>query len=105
MARSYYAVMRLKGGYTYMLKVVGVQEKEGIYQGLPYHNYVLHCTREDVNAFGVVTEQVKVKSKSIKDVFGCTMTNSDWDLLVGKDIRVFYDKYGQADEIRVDESA
>jgi len=84
-----------------MLKVIGVQDKEGVYQGVNYHNYILHCTRADENAFGVISEQVKVKANSVSDVFGCCMKNADLELLIGKHIRVFYNKYGQVDEIRV----
>ena len=83
------------------LTVIGVQQKKGIYHTVPYDNYVLHCTREDENAFGVVTDQIKVKSLSVPDVFGFSMTNSDWEELIGKTICVFYNKYGSADEIRI----
>lgn len=83
------------------LTVIGVQQKNGTYQGVAYDNYVLHCTREDENAFGVVSEQVKIKSKSVSDIFGISMNNSDWADLIGKTIRVFYNKYGNADEVRI----
>lgn len=83
------------------LTVIGVQQKTGTYQGVTYDNYVLHCTREDENAFGVVSEQVKIKSKSVSDVFGSSMSNADWNELIGKKVRVFYNKYGNADEVRI----
>lgn len=83
------------------LTVIGVQQKKGNYQGVAYDNYILHCTREDENAFGVVSEQIKIKSFSVPDVFGVSMSNSDWNELIGKNIRVFYNKYGNADEVRI----
>lgn len=83
------------------LTVIGVQQKKGTYQGVAYDNYFLHCTREDENAFGVVSEQIKVKSLSVPDIFGFSMTNSDWDELIGKNICVFYNKYGNVDEVRI----
>lgn len=96
-----YSVMRLKGGYNMNLTVIGVQEKQGTYQGVDYDNYIIHCTREDENAFGVVSEQIKIKSKSVSDLFGFSMGNSDWCDLIGKNIRVFYNKYGNVDEVRI----
>lgn len=86
-----------------MLTVIGVQQKQGEYQGKPYNNYILHCTKEDEsgNSFGVISEQVKVKASKVVEIFGHTMTPSDWDELVGKEIRVFYNKYGTADEVRI----
>lgn len=83
------------------MKVVGVQEKSGEYQGQKYHNYLTHCLKEDDNALGVISEIVKLKYAKVSEVFGHPMNPEDWQSLISKDIRCYFDKFGQTEEIRI----
>ena len=83
------------------MTVVGVQNKQGNYQGNDYNNYLFHCTTEDVNSLGKITEVIKVKAVKLSEVFGHPMGPSEFEKLIGNDIRVYYDRYGQVSEISV----
>lgn len=83
------------------MTVIGVQDKEGTYEGIAYHNYLIHCVKDDGDALGQVTEVVKVKVSKCKEIFGKSMSLDDMDDLIGKDIRCYYDKYGSVNEIRI----
>ena len=87
------------------MTVVGIQEKKGEYNGNAYHNYLIHCLKDDDNALGQVPETVKVKFASVKEVFGKVMSIADFDALIGCEIRAYYDKFGNATEVRVIESS
>jgi len=76
------------------MKVVGIKQAAGKYEGQDYHNVNLHCTFEDENALGLVTEVVKCKFAKIKEIFGMEMKAEDWQGLIGSDILVNYSKYG-----------
>lgn len=85
--------------------VVGIQEKSGNYNGNDYHNYLLHCLKDDDNALGQISEVLKVKVSKTKEVFGKTMELEDLDDLIGTEIRAYYDRYGQVSEIRIFEKS
>ena len=67
----------MKGGY--IMKVIGIQEKAGKYEGRDYHNFILHCTKKaDGNgSLGEVTELVKIKASDLSYIFDKVMTSSD----------------------------
>lgn len=81
--------------------VVGIQEKKGEYNGNAYHNYLIHCLKDDDNALGQISEVIKVKRSNSKEIFGRKMDYSDLDDLIGEEIRCHYDRYGNASEILV----
>lgn len=83
------------------MKVVGIQEKKGNYQGTEYHNYLIHCLKDDEEAIGQISEVVKVKFVKAKEVFGRVMSADDFNALIGKEIRCYFDCYGVTTEIRV----
>lgn len=83
------------------MQVVGIQEKKGNYNGVAYHNYLIHCLKDDGESLGQISEVVKVKASKSKEVFGKTVDITDLDDFIGKEIRCYYDKFGSATEIRV----
>lgn len=78
-----------------MLSVVGIEHRKGEYQGTPYDNYNLHCTRPaaegNENEDGTMTEIVKVKASLF----------ADFAVNIGDNIEVSYDKYGRIKDISV----
>lgn len=85
------------------MKVIGIQEKAGKFEGRDYHNFILHCTKpSDGNgSLGLVTELVKIKASEASSVFDKCMGAVDWQNLVGKEIKYFCDKYGRVIDVRV----
>lgn len=83
------------------MKVVGIQEKKGNYNGINYDNYLLHCLKNDAQAIGEISEVVKVKVANSKEVFGTVVDETYRRSLVGKEIRCYYDKFGVVTEVRV----
>jgi hypothetical protein len=81
--------------------VVGIQEKQGEYNGIKYHNYMLHCLKDDDNALGQVSEVLKVKVANFKEIFGCPFSIDYLNSIIGCEIRAHYDRNGNVSEIIV----
>ena len=94
-----------------MLEVVGVQEVKGTYEGNDYHNVMLHCINENPQDtskkkhIGSVVDSIKIKFALVKEVFSKSMSSADWQNLIGKEIKVTYNRFGNVDEVRVIENA
>ena len=90
-----------------MLTVVGVQRKTGTFEGNDYDNIMIHCLNDAPSKptlCGGVCEIVKVKTHNVISVLGgLVKTDSDWRDLLGCKIRVFYDRYGTAEQITLAE--
>ena len=87
------------------MTVVGIQEKSGEYNGTKYHNYLIHCLKDDDSALGQISEVLKVKVPKVKEIFGKSMDYDDLNDLIGEEIRCYYDKFGSPSEIRVVEKS
>lgn len=82
-----------------VLKVVGITESKGTFEGNPYDNIVLHCANdiELGKGFGQFTQVVKVKRSLMLQNWNM----ADLKGLVGKSVEVYYDKYQKVDLIKV----
>ena len=85
------------------MKIVGIVQKKGTYEGFDYNNLVLHCTYEDANGktVGVLTCMHKIKVNRLPEIFGKKMSDSDIQSLVGKSIEVYYDQWRNVEKIIV----
>lgn len=83
------------------MKVIGIGEKIGTYEGTEYHNVMIHCTKEDDSCMGVVTEVVKIKFNNVHEIFGNPMSSADWQALLGKNIVVNYNRYGTVQNVSI----
>lgn len=86
------------------MKVVGIIQKKGVYEGHDYDNIMIHCTYEDANglASGVLTCSHKLKVRNLEAIFGQKMTSVDLEALIGADIQVFYDRFRNVEKIIVE---
>lgn len=89
------------------MKVIGIQEKAGKYEGRDYHNFILHCTyvANGNGSLGELTELIKVKAVDVLEVFNKPMTSTDWGNLIGKNVKYFCDKYGKVVDVRLIDKA
>lgn len=95
-----------------MLKIIGIQRKRGEFKGVPYDNYMLHCTEtapysSDSSQMiaGFTVERVKVKAHNLSSVFdGLVGCESDLAALVGSSIRIAYDRFQNPEIITVVDS-
>lgn len=83
------------------MKVIGIQERSGEYQGNKYHNVMIHCTKESDDSYGEITEVIKVKFSNVREVFGKAMSSADWQNLISKNIFVNYDRYGVVQFVQI----
>ena len=77
--------------------LVGVAEKKGEYQGMPYHNFTFHFTEPFTTegSLGRQTGTLKVKFSNLADVFGGTSpSSSDLANALNKPIEVAYNRFG-----------
>lgn len=92
--------------------VIGITESgPDIYQGKAYHNLVLHTSRTDdsKNAVGARAEQLKIKYVKLNDMFNLglsqeaveKLTPIDFMNLVGKEVKVYFDRYRNVDSVQV----
>lgn len=96
------------------MKVVGIINSSGDYQGRRYHNLVLHVTYKDTNGNkdikGLLTDTVKVRYADLNTVFSMGLADpSDVErlgtdtfaYLLGSEIEVAYNKFGAVQYINV----
>lgn len=76
------------------MRIVGIENKKGEYQGRQYNNYIFHCLEADENVIGKARcMQVKFKPVNLQQIVPLDKLES----LINKDVvNVFYDKYGNA---------
>lgn len=86
------------------MKVVGLIQKKGTFEGRDYNNLMIHCTyidRANSSAVGELTTALKVKVANIDAVFGRKMSDKDIDALIGKEIAAYYNRFGVVDRIEI----
>ena len=77
-----------------MLEILGVTERQGNYEGNDYHNVYLHCCNDNPDAVGKTVEQVKIRASDVMEVFGFGLNKKKAEELLGKKIRVYYNRFG-----------
>lgn len=100
------------------MKVVGLVNSSGDYQGRRYHNLVIHVTYQETNGNkdvkGVLTDTVKVRYVDLDTIFGMGLADSSdaeklgtdyFSFLLGSEIEVAYNKFGAVQAINVIEEA
>lgn len=73
--------------------VIGLARRKGDYQGTPYDNMMIYCTRPaDSNRSeeGEISEVIKIKFENFPSI-----------ITVGVEIEPVYDRYGRVTDIRV----
>lgn len=78
-----------------MTRLVGIERKQGEYEGRPYDNHVLHCvTDEKTKAWvaGDMTFTVKIKSADFPLIF-------DKDIECGDAIIISYNRFGNVEAV------
>jgi len=78
-----------------MPKIIGVESKQGVYEGAPYHNAYFNCTTpiESDKGAGLRVERIKVKHQVIVDLLGKHPTDKDLQSFVGKEVDFLYNKF------------
>lgn len=90
-----------------MIKLIGVQRKAGEYNGQQYDNINLHVIDDSPASptiCGDTAYHIKVKVHRVKDVFdGLITSDADWCEILGKEIDISWDRYGNPSKIQVKE--
>ena len=84
------------------MKIMGIEERIGVYEDKPFHNVNFHCAEEFNNdkSEGLKVSVVKVRYDVLTKTFGKELTTSEIKSLVGKDVEEFlYDKYSNVKAI------
>lgn len=95
------------------MKVIGIVNSMGDFEGRKYHNLVFHVSYENTNenkdVCGVLTDKVKLRYADLDVLFGIGLADpadveklkandfSDW---LGCEIDVLYNKYGAVQTIK-----
>lgn len=96
------------------MKVIGIVNSSGEYQGRKYHNLVLHCNYPDDNgnrdSCGELTDTVKLRFSDLNSIFGMGFAEpsdveklhaEDFAHLLNKQIEVAYNKFGAVQSVKV----
>ena len=94
------------------MKVIGIVNSRGEYEGRPYHNLVFQVAAENTNknkdVCGKLAETVKVRYADLNTLLGLgladpqdveNLTAADFDEYLNCDIEVAYNKYGAVQSI------
>ena len=89
------------------MKVIGIVNSQGEYQGTKYHNLVLYVTYKETNVLkdcrGLIADKIKLRFSDLNALFSMgladskdveKMTTENFDFLLGKEIEVAYNKFG-----------
>lgn len=96
------------------MKVIGIVNSKGDYQGNKYHNLVLHVTYKETNerkdCRGLLVDTIKLRFADLNALFSMgladpkdvdNMTSENFDFLLGKEIEVAYNKFGGVQTVNV----
>ena len=84
--------------------VISVKHSKGTYEGAEYDNIVFTCFSDDIPKSvlaGSPVEMVKVKTDTVVDVLGKSISSIDWESIVGAEIIPVYNKFGQAQSFSI----
>lgn len=94
------------------MKVVGIANSQGEYEGRKYHNLVFQVNVENSNenkdVCGLLVDTVKIRYQDINAIFGIGLADpadveklkaADFDEWLNADIDVAYNKYGAVQSI------
>lgn len=94
------------------MKIVGIVNSQGDFNGKSYHNLVLHVTMENENTnkdvTGLLTDTVKLRYSDINDMLNLGLADpSDVEKLrsesfqqfIGKSVEVAYNKFGAVQSV------
>lgn len=90
------------------MKIIGMAERKGIYEGNDYHNIVFHCVRqfESDNSAGNECKIVKVKASVLEESLGKRLTQKEMFTLVGKSsIEFYYNEFGSVNRVQIGDTA
>jgi len=84
------------------MKIIGVTDLSGNYQGNDYHNIVVHCTEPFNNekSTGLRTESFKIKYSIITEIFGKPLTSKELAAFVGQEANFYYDKFNHVNLVQ-----
>lgn len=74
-----------------MYTIIGIENKNGVYEGKAYNNNILHCTYPKQGVDGICVVSLKVKAVNCPAV------------AVGDHIDVLYDRFGNVVHVAVEQ--
>lgn len=96
------------------MKILGIVNSQGDFNGNKYHNLVLHCSYKETNerkdCCGELTDVVKLRFSDLNAFFSMgladpseveRMSAANFDFLLGEEIEVSYNKFGAVQGIKV----
>lgn len=95
------------------MKVIGIANSQGEYEGRKYHNLVLQVNVENTNdnkdVCGMLVDTVKIRYADINAIFGIGLADpadveklkaADFDEWLNCEIDVAYNKYGAVQSVK-----
>lgn len=96
------------------MKILGIVNSQGDFNGNKYHNLVLHCSYLETNAnkdcCGLLVDTVKLRFADLNSILGMGFADpsdvenlhaEDFNHLIGKEIEVSYNKFGAVQSVKV----
>lgn len=96
------------------MKVLGIVNSSGVYEGRKYHNLVLHVSYQETNGNkdfkGLMVDTVKLKYADLDVLLNMGLADpsdvehmgtDSFSWLIGKELVVAYNKFGQVQSIDV----
>lgn len=96
------------------MKILGIVNSQGDFNGNKYHNLVLHCSYPEPNAnkdtCGLLVDTVKLRFTDLNSILGMGFADpsdveklhaEDFNHLIGAEIEVSYNKFGAVQAVKV----
>lgn len=89
------------------MKIIGIEESKGSFEGKDYHNVIFHCTKpiEAQKGMGFQAKSIKVKSKVLIENFGKQLTLKEITSFVGQEANFYYDEFKNVSYVAIESAA
>lgn len=96
------------------MKILGIVNSQGDFNGTRYHNLVLHCSYEETSTTkdfsGLLVDTVKLRFSDLNSIFDLGFADpkdveklhaEDFSHLIGEEIDVAYNKFGGVQSVKI----
>lgn len=86
-----------------MVQIIGIAQKAGVFEGVPYDNVVFHASEPFAQGkgLGVQAKTYKVKRKVLAEIFGKDLTDKELAGFIGQNAEFFFNEYKQVKHLEV----
>lgn len=86
-----------------MVQIIGIAQKAGVFEGVPYDNVVFHASEPFAQGkgIGVQCKTYKVKRKVLTEIFGRELSDKELAAFIGQSAEFFFNEHQTVKHIEI----